>query len=57
MQQSRFVGGVSTIAVEVAGHGRPLLLTKPGASDVADGQQVELSWPSERAVLLPDPPA
>jgi spermidine/putrescine ABC transporter ATP-binding subunit len=50
---TQFYGGVSTLAVGVAGHGSPVLVTQPGATRVARETEVGLGWDADRAVLLP----
>lgn len=48
----QFFGGVSTVAVEIAGHSDPVLVTASGASRVARGDNVELIWNEEDGILL-----
>jgi spermidine/putrescine transport system ATP-binding protein/putrescine transport system ATP-binding protein len=49
---THFYGGVSTIAVAVAGHETPVLHTRPGAAEAQQGDQVHLAWDPSRAVVL-----
>jgi spermidine/putrescine transport system ATP-binding protein/putrescine transport system ATP-binding protein len=48
----QFFGGTSTIAIEVPGHDRPVLVTTQGASRVSHGEQVGVTWDGQRAVVL-----
>lgn len=50
--ETQFFGGASTIAVQVAGHGAPVVLTCQGAANVERGASVRLSWPADKAVVL-----
>jgi spermidine/putrescine ABC transporter ATP-binding subunit len=50
--ETQFVGGVSTIAVAVAGTDKPVLVTLPGLSDAARDDDVGLDWLAPQAVLL-----
>ncbi|MBB2943090.1 spermidine/putrescine transport system ATP-binding protein/putrescine transport system ATP-binding protein [Actinoplanes lutulentus] len=48
-----FYGGTSRIAVEVPGHGTPVLVHRHGAPVVVPQQAVDLSWGTADAVLVP----
>jgi spermidine/putrescine transport system ATP-binding protein/putrescine transport system ATP-binding protein len=47
-----FYGGVSHIAVRVAGHDRPILVAAQGPTRVEPGAQVGLTWSAADAVLI-----
>ncbi|MFC6236493.1 ABC transporter ATP-binding protein [Longivirga aurantiaca] len=49
---TQFYGGVSTVAVEVPGHGAPVLHTRPGAPEADRGAVVHISWDAAKAVVL-----
>jgi ABC-type Fe3+/spermidine/putrescine transport system ATPase subunit len=49
---TQFQGGVSTIAVEVAGIDRPVLVSQQGATPIRRDTPVGLTWDPDRAVLL-----
>ena len=51
--ETEFLGGSSRIAVTVAGHETPVLLTCQGTTDVRRGTVVHLTWPAQKAVILP----
>ncbi len=51
---TQFYGGVSTIAVRIAGHGEPILVTQQGPTRIARDTPIRLTWEPGRAVLLPD---
>ena len=51
---SHFFGGVSTLAVRVADHPAPVLVTRPGADGTAVGTTVQLTWDPAVAVVLAD---
>lgn len=48
----QFLGGASTIAVDVAGHEAPVLVTVAGTAGVAPGDRVALGWEASDGVLL-----
>jgi spermidine/putrescine transport system ATP-binding protein/putrescine transport system ATP-binding protein len=48
----QFYGGSSTIAVGIDGHDVPVIVTRPGATDVHRGTAVHLAWSSQKAVVL-----
>jgi ABC-type Fe3+/spermidine/putrescine transport system ATPase subunit len=48
----QFMGGASTIAVDVTGHAPPVLVTVAGTAGVAPGDQVGLDWEASDGVLL-----
>lgn len=48
----QFFGGSSTIAVEVPGHARPVLVTCQGTTTAARGSRVGISWDPAKAVVL-----
>ena len=49
---TQFYGGTSTIAVRVAGHEAPVIVTCQGTADVVRDTPVHLSWPPAKAVIL-----
>jgi spermidine/putrescine transport system ATP-binding protein/putrescine transport system ATP-binding protein len=49
---TQFLGGASTVAVEVPGYDQPVLLTQQGAPTVTRDEKVALAWSPERATLL-----
>jgi spermidine/putrescine transport system ATP-binding protein/putrescine transport system ATP-binding protein len=49
---TQFFGGVSTVAIAVAGHDSPLLHTRPGAPQTERGAEVHLAWDAARAIVL-----
>jgi spermidine/putrescine ABC transporter ATP-binding subunit len=51
--ETQFYGGVSTIAVRVAGHDRPVLVTQQGPTQIERETPVRLSWDHARALILP----
>jgi ABC-type Fe3+/spermidine/putrescine transport system ATPase subunit len=53
--QTQFFGGISTTAVQVAGHERPVLVSQPGAAHLDRDSEVEVSWDAGKAVLLTEP--
>jgi ABC-type Fe3+/spermidine/putrescine transport system ATPase subunit len=52
----QFYGGSSTIAVEVAGHPTPVIVTRHGATAIERGETVHLSWGAGKAVVLGEEP-
>ncbi|MFN8519763.1 MAG: ABC transporter ATP-binding protein [Chloroflexota bacterium] len=48
-----FQGGMSTVAVQVDGLSRPILVTQPGVARAARGTAVGLAWDPARAIVLP----
>ena len=48
----QFYGGSSTVAVDVAGHSEPVLVTSHGATQAARGSAVGVTWDAGRAVVL-----
>jgi spermidine/putrescine transport system ATP-binding protein/putrescine transport system ATP-binding protein len=49
---TRFFGGVSTLAVDVSGYDHPVMVTQQGATRLERGIRVGLTWDAERAVVL-----
>ena len=49
---TQFYGGVSTVAVAVAGHESPVLHTRPGAPEAERGAEVHVAWDAAKAVVL-----
>ena len=49
----QFLGGASTVAVEVPGHESPLVVSVAGTAGVSPGEQVQLRWAAADGVLLP----
>jgi len=49
---TQFYGGVSNLAVEVVGYEHPVMVTQQGATDIARGTAVGLTWAPDRAVVL-----
>jgi spermidine/putrescine transport system ATP-binding protein/putrescine transport system ATP-binding protein len=54
VMETQFFGGMSTLAVEVAGHDAPVRVSQHGASRLARGAEVGLRWDPERVVVLAD---
>lgn len=50
---TQFQGGLSTLAVDVAGLEAPVLATQQGVARVVRGTPVGLAWDPARAVVLP----
>jgi spermidine/putrescine transport system ATP-binding protein/putrescine transport system ATP-binding protein len=50
--ETQFFGGVSTVAITVAGHDVPVLLTRQGAPSAVRDAEVHLSWDPAKAVVL-----
>ncbi|MGH1565574.1 ABC transporter ATP-binding protein [Mumia sp. DW29H23] len=50
--ETQFYGGVSTVAVDVAGHAAPVLCAVSGVADVARGSTVSLTWTADAAVMV-----
>lgn len=50
---SQFQGGLSTLAIDVAGLPGPVLVTQQGVARVARGTSVGLTWDPARSVVLP----
>ncbi|WP_214106340.1 ABC transporter ATP-binding protein [Acrocarpospora catenulata] len=48
-----FYGGISHIAVDVAGHDRKVLVATQGPARITPGAQVGLTWNPDDAVLVP----
>ena len=48
----QYFGGASTVAVTVPGRDRPILANCQGATSLARGQSVGLSWTTETAIVL-----
>jgi spermidine/putrescine transport system ATP-binding protein/putrescine transport system ATP-binding protein len=49
----QFLGGVSTVAVDLPGHDRPLLVTSTGAARLRRGDRVSVHWSPDDGVMLP----
>jgi spermidine/putrescine transport system ATP-binding protein/putrescine transport system ATP-binding protein len=52
VMETQFYGGTSTIAVRVAGHDAPVVVTCQGTADVVRDTPVHLSWSPAKAVIL-----
>ncbi len=50
---TQFTGGSSTIALSIAGHAAPVLVTCQGSSNVTRGESVHLAWDASRTIKLP----
>lgn len=48
----QFFGGSSTVAVEVANHSRPVLVTCQGTTSATRGSTVGVAWDPAKAVIL-----
>ncbi len=53
VMDTQFYGGLSSLAVEVAGRSDPVIVTQQGVTRVGRGTQVGLAWDPDRAVVLP----
>ena len=49
---TQFYGGLSTLAVGVAGYDHPVMVTQHGATRLGRETRVGLTWPAEHAVVL-----
>lgn len=50
--ETQFYGGLSTFAIEVAGHPKPVLSTAAGAVDLERDSEVFLDWDPRSAVIV-----
>jgi spermidine/putrescine transport system ATP-binding protein/putrescine transport system ATP-binding protein len=53
VEDTQFQGGLSNVAVEVAGLAAPVLATQQGVARVTRGTPVALTWDPAKAVVLP----
>ncbi len=49
---TQFTGGSSTIALSIAGHSSPVLVSCQGSASVTRGDNVHLAWDASRAIKL-----